>query len=311
MKFNHVFATIATLFALGLVGTPAFAQATRTWVSGVGNDANPCSRTAPCQTFAGAFSKTAAGGEIDCIDAGGFGTLMITKALSIICPAGEAGVLAGGTDGIVINAGTSDIVHLSGLDFEGLGTGLSGVNIIQAGQVRIENSTIRGFTAGVYVEPSTGSGGVNVDVIDTVIADNAGTGIRVKPTGGASVSMLVDRATVSQNMGDGIMANGTSTTGSLNVVVLNTSSEFNSHGGFVVFSGGALVQMLVDSSTAGDNVDGIAATGTGAIVRFTRSSITGNGTGVLQVSSGTALSYGTNTVNGNVNDGSFGTTPQQ
>ena len=40
------------------VATMAQAQATRTWVSGVGDDVNPCSRTAPCKTFAGAISKT-------------------------------------------------------------------------------------------------------------------------------------------------------------------------------------------------------------------------------------------------------------
>ena len=44
-----------------LASAPAHAQATRTWVSGVGDDVNPCSRTAPCKTFAGAISKTAAG----------------------------------------------------------------------------------------------------------------------------------------------------------------------------------------------------------------------------------------------------------
>src|ERR1700710_1855980 len=61
----------------------AQAQATRTWVSGVGDDANPCSRTAPCKTFPGAYSKTAIGGEIDALDPGGFGTITISKALTI------------------------------------------------------------------------------------------------------------------------------------------------------------------------------------------------------------------------------------
>src|ERR1700731_1833047 len=103
-----------------------FAQATRTWVSGVGDDANPCSRTAPCKTFAGAISKTAAGGEINVLDPGGFGAVTITKSISILSQF-EAGVLVSGTNGIVVNAAASDKVLLEGLDIEGLGTGLNGV----------------------------------------------------------------------------------------------------------------------------------------------------------------------------------------
>ena len=92
----------------------AHAQATRTWVSGVGDDANPCSRTAPCKTFAGAISKTAAGGEINVLDPGGFGAVTITKAITISSEGFEAGVLVSGTNGIIINAGTNDVVVLQG-----------------------------------------------------------------------------------------------------------------------------------------------------------------------------------------------------
>jgi hypothetical protein len=92
-------AIVAGLFLPFLSPAPAHAQATRTWVSGVGDDANPCSRTAPCKTFAGAISKTAAGGEINCIDPDGFGALTITKAITISCEAGTAGVLVAGTNG--------------------------------------------------------------------------------------------------------------------------------------------------------------------------------------------------------------------
>src|SRR5580765_6457297 len=102
---------------------PASAQATRTWVSGVGDDVNPCSRTAPCKTFAGAISKTAAGGIINCIDPGGFGAVTINKSITIDCSNTMAGVLASGTNGINVNTGlTTDIVRLVGLDIEGVGT---------------------------------------------------------------------------------------------------------------------------------------------------------------------------------------------
>src|SRR6202171_2112721 len=99
MRRIALFAIIVGFFLPFLGSAPAHAQATRTWVSGVGDDANPCSRTAPCKTFAGAISKTAASGEINCIDPGGFGALTITKAIAIICDNVEAGVLVSGTNG--------------------------------------------------------------------------------------------------------------------------------------------------------------------------------------------------------------------
>src|SRR5438045_3864257 len=118
---------------------PASAQATRTWVSGVGDDANPCSRTAPCKTFAGAISKTAGGGEINVLDPGGFGGVTITKSITISSTF-EAGVLVSGTHGIIVNAGANDQVILEGLDIEGLGTGANGVSVLAANDVTITRS---------------------------------------------------------------------------------------------------------------------------------------------------------------------------
>src|ERR671932_2053107 len=122
---------IVALVALALPAS-ASAQATRTWVSGVGDDANPCSRTAPCKTFAGAISKTAAKGEINCLDPGGFGGVTITKAIAIKCHYTEGGVLVSGTNAIVVNAAATDSVTLRGLDINGIGTGLNGVRVIAA-----------------------------------------------------------------------------------------------------------------------------------------------------------------------------------
>jgi len=137
---------LAMLLALGLSAS-AYAQATRTWVSGVGDDANPCSRIAPCKTFAGAISKTAAGGEIDVLDPGGFGAVTITKAITIDGSGGSiAGVLVSGTDGIVVAAGAADTVILRNLDLEGLGTGLSGILFQSGATLVVENSTITAFT---------------------------------------------------------------------------------------------------------------------------------------------------------------------
>src|SRR5579864_2852859 len=120
------------VFAIGfsLFSAPAHAQATRTWVSGVGDDANPCSRTAPCKTFAGAISKTAAGGEIDALDPGGFGALTITKSITIDGGGGQvASVLVAGTNGMNVSAGATDFVTIRNMRFDGLlgnGTGQAG-----------------------------------------------------------------------------------------------------------------------------------------------------------------------------------------
>src|SRR6266849_9049249 len=117
-------AAVASVFFAFCVFTPfAHAQATRTWVSGVGDDANPCSRTAPCKTFAGAISKTAAAGEIDCLDPGGFGALTITKSITLNCSATLGSVLVSGTNGIVITAATTDNVVLRNIQIQGIGSG--------------------------------------------------------------------------------------------------------------------------------------------------------------------------------------------
>src|SRR5688572_23496847 len=130
------------LIALALPAS-ASAQATRTWVSGVGDDANPCSRTAPCKTFAGAISKTANGGEINCLDPGGFGGVTITKSITIKCQYTEGGVLVAGTNAIVINATSTDTITLRGLDIFGTDAGgvapisLVGVKILNAARVNL------------------------------------------------------------------------------------------------------------------------------------------------------------------------------
>src|SRR5688500_8618113 len=129
-----------------VVPSSAFGQATRTWVSGVGDDANPCSRTAPCKTFAGAISKTAASGEINALDPGGFGGVTITKSITIDGGGFIAGVLVSGTNAIVINAASTDTVTLRGLDVNGLGTGLNGIRILQAKTVNVEDCWIYRFT---------------------------------------------------------------------------------------------------------------------------------------------------------------------
>src|SRR5436853_6475792 len=129
-----------------MCSTLANAQATRTWVSGVGDDANPCSRTAPCKTFAGAISKTAAGGEISVLDPGGFGAVTITKSITINGAGTLAGILAAGTNAIIINAASTDKIVLKYLQINGAGTGLDGIRFRSGKQLTVEACKIWGFT---------------------------------------------------------------------------------------------------------------------------------------------------------------------
>ncbi|WP_216844723.1 hypothetical protein [Rhodanobacter sp. L36] len=174
--------------------TTAHAQATRTWVSGVGDDANPCSRTAPCKTFAGAISKTAAAGEIDALDSGGFGALTITKSITIDGGSNLAGVLVGGTNGININAAATDRVTLRGLTFDGAGTGIDGVQIIAAGNVVIEHCTFQGFTRNNIALSITSAGYLMVK--DTTIIGGDKGVVITGTTGPGPVSALLSNVTV-------------------------------------------------------------------------------------------------------------------
>src|SRR6478752_6472837 len=146
MNHRLVLSSIAMVAALFAATVPANAQATRTWVSGVGDDANPCSRTAPCKTFAGAISKTAAGGEIDALDPAGYGAVTITKAITIDGGGGQvASVLVSGTNGIVVQAGPSDVVILRNLRINGIGTGINGIRFLSGKDLNVENCYIFGF----------------------------------------------------------------------------------------------------------------------------------------------------------------------
>src|SRR5437667_373281 len=171
-KFRFTIQMLAIAIFTFAFASMAQAQATRTWVSGVGDDANPCSRTAPCKTFAGAISKTAPGGEINVLDPGGFGAVTITKSITISSEGFEAGVLVSGTNGIIISEGS--VIVLRGLDIEGLGTGLSGIKLLTPATLFIEKSTINNFIcAGIDIEPSGGNSATVVRSSNVTTSGNA------------------------------------------------------------------------------------------------------------------------------------------
>lgn len=168
-----------------MVPVVAQAQATRTWVSGAGDDALPCSRTAPCRSFAGAVSKTAAGGEVDAMTSGAFGPVVLTKSMTLEGRGGPNAVLNAllGADAVVINAGPTDVVILRNLHIEGTGGGRHGVRVVSAGSVQLEDCVISGFSGdGILVEAS----GAKLLLSNVVVRQNAGAGVSLNASGVAA-----------------------------------------------------------------------------------------------------------------------------
>lgn len=316
MKYTSWCASLLAAALLAVISfTSAHAQATRTWVSGVGDDANPCSRTAPCKTFAGAISKTAAGGEINVLDPGGFGAVTITKSITISSEGFEAGVLVSGTNGIIVNVAATDVVVLRGLDIEGLGTGVNGIHFIGSGTLHVEKSVIHRFVQnGINFIPN--ASGAELYVSDTQIRENGTSattgGVVFRPTVGGNIFLNNVRV---ENNSSGVIVDGSgSSAGGINGSLRDTSLVGNSNNGISAIStaGHAAANVMVDqvlvasNAANGINANGVTASGQGsAIVRIGRSTIVSNATGVSVTGSGQVKSYGTNQFNGNGVDGSF------
>jgi hypothetical protein len=298
MKSKLVLGILAMLVVLAFVGTPAYAQATRTWVSGVGDDANPCSRTAPCKTFAGAISKTAVGGEINVLDPGGFGAVTITKSITISSECTEAGVLVSGTNGIIVNVpNATDQVVLRGLDIEGLGTGVSGITVLTGGTVMVEKCTINHFTvSGINFTPSVA--GSQLHVVDTIIRENgalpsSGQAILFAPTGTAKGSL--DHVRIENNI-SGLRVLGTA---AATVSVQNSIAANNNFAGFATGTGTA--NLTIENSAASGNGTGVLCGG--GTLRLGNTSISLNTT---NVTGGAACST---FKNNDIDAGALGMTP--
>lgn len=288
------------VIAVVLLGaTAAHAQATRTWVSGVGDDANPCSRTAPCKTFAGAISKTAAGGEIDVLDPGGYGAVTITKSISIEAEGALAGVLVSGTNAIIVNAAASDVVVIRGLLIEGISVGLSGIKFLAGGALHVENCTINKF--GQYGIEFTPSGPSQLFVKDSIIRGNGigsvGGGILVKPAGGSAVAS-VDNVRLEKNVfGLRVEDSGQAT-------VHDSVAASNGYAGFTARSTTAQAILNLDSIvTVANGTVGLRSDGAYSNVVLSNVRVTGNPNGLLTTAGGQIASFGNNTISGNTTDG--------
>lgn len=311
-KFRLTINALAIAVFVIALASVAQAQATRTWVSGVGDDVNPCSRTAPCKTFAGAISKTAANGEIDALDPGGFGAVTITKSITIdgTHGAGFGSILAAGTNGVNVNDSAtatpnSIVVRLRNLSINGAGTGINGINATSFKRLFVEDCQIAGFSSstssrGIKVA-LTVSASQQVFIKDTSIFSGGattvqGSGIDISNSGG-TVSFMIDGCHVQGHQqagsGDGVVlganANGT---------IRDTVIALNSAVGVKITAGSANVEL--ESCQISQNNTGVSPFNGGTVV-FSNTSIFGHpGPGIANVAGAILTSHGNNqfTLNG-------------
>lgn len=268
MKIFRAVQTVLAIAFLTISATSlANAQATRTWVSGVGDDANPCSRTAPCKTFAGAISKTAAGGEINCLDPGGFGTVTITKSITIDCRGTIGGILSAATNGIIVNAGVNDVVTLRHLDIQGANTGVHGIRFLAGNTLEIHNVTIANVTNHGIDVSVTGTS--QLIVVDSSISRCGQSGISVLASGAGTITGLIHGTKLLKN------TNGLNAQNSSRMMVRDSA---------------------VFSNTFGFLQSGL--TGGGSTVTVVGNTVTSNGTAVQSIAGGTMAAIG-NAFSGN------------
>jgi hypothetical protein len=311
MKRSLLFFGFAILLALG-VGTAAQAQATRTWISGVGDDANPCSRTAPCKTFAGAISKTAAGGEIDALDPGGFGGVTITKSITLDGGAGQvASILVAGTNGITVNALSTDVVIIRNLRIMGLANtgspGLSGVNVMNAFDVDLENDVFEGFGSagspgsfGVKFQPASRG---NLTVSNCTFDDNLQGGLAISTTattGGKNRAIVTNSRFYNNSTGVGAGGFGVDV-GANSTVSISNSQMFHNGDGVLVENSGLV--SVTNSDLSNNLGNGLHATTSGIATISSTLFSSNRASGLLFDNGGQILSFGNNYLYGNSPDG--------
>ena len=310
-KLSSIMQCLTVLIFIVGVSSIAQAQATRTWVSGVGDDLNPCSRTAPCKTFAGAISKTAINGEIDALDPGGFGAVTITKSITLDGGTGSgwASILASGTTGVIINIAVNANdplrqVILKHLSINGAGlsgtigtrTGITGISYLQATQVIVEDCQIMNFsTAGINVN-LTASGALTV-TRSTIDSNQKGI---VQTVSGGTLNSAISDSVIQNNASNGLEVNS----GTVNI----SNSLVSKNGAGIVAQGAVGSVINADNNDVNNNVGaGIQAATAQGTVRINNNAIHRNGTGLSNA--GVMQTCGNNKNYGNTTDISGATTP--
>lgn len=291
IKLNRFWlAAVFALSALFGLNSTAFGQATRTWVSGVGDDANPGSRTAPCKTIAGALSKTTVGGEIDALDPGGFGGATIIQALTLDGKGPLASVLVSGTTAVTISAGSNAVVTIRNFSINGLGNGIYGINIVSAGEVRIENCVIFGFGSdGIHF--STSASNAVLYVRNTQI-HNCANGIYVN-NGSYPANVVIENSQV-ERCAVGFFGDGNTTS-----TLRNSLFTQNTGLGIDINTSGAAA--IIDNTEVSGNGAGISTAGA---ITISRDTIVNNaGVGLSASVGGSIRTFHNNVITGNNPDG--------
>ena len=261
------FSRLSAVLLFAFISQLLFAQATRTWVSGVGDDVNPCSRTAPCKTFAGAISKTATAGEINIIDPAGYGAVTITKSITIDGNGSFGSILASGTTGVIINA-PGGIVTLRRLSINGTGSmlGVNGIRIMSAKKVIIEDCFISNFSQrGIEVNTTDSC----VVILNNVSVSNVQDGISIST---ASGSVIIDHCNIQNISNAGInLSNWQATVSNSNISVcgvgvmaqanttINLSNNVISHNN-VALQGPGKINSAGNNTVTGNKTQGVTAT---------------------------------------------------
>ena len=322
--FSASFKALTCTLFIAALSAVAQAQATRTWVSGVGADDNPCSRTAPCKTYAGAISKTAVNGEISTLDPGGFGAVTITKSLTIegTQGAGYGSILHGGTTGVTINFDNftssgegNKTVRLRNLSINGsagaggnAASGLRSIRILGAAaatgtEVFVENCVLDGAqgSPGRGIEDNRAGGGL-LSVSGTTVRNMAGSGIStVTTTGGLKI--VVNDSKFSN------CANGIAVGNNVKISIYNSVISGNTNAGLFVEDldgAGANTVMDVDHCLVSHNGTGFNASSANTVIRVSNTTAVGNGTLASTAGGGQVLSYGNNQTGGTAFPGSVG-----
>jgi len=278
----------------------AQAQATRTWVSGVGDDANPCSRTAPCKTFAGAISKTAAGGEISVLDPGGFGAVTITKSITINGEGTLAGILAAGTNGVIINAGVNDVIYLRYITINGVGTGIDGIRFLAGKELHVDHCAIYGFTGDAIDIPIAASTGGSFTFLNELYVNKltgvSSVGVKIASTNANPISVEMDHTRlVRVPTGVQIGTRGHAT-------IRNSVASYGGTGVELVDGAAGTPTANIENTMLNDNTNGISAGG-GTGTRLSQSTIIGCITGIASPGGATVQSSGNNRIYQNTSDG--------
>jgi hypothetical protein len=304
---NKLLLSLTVLGCL-LVATTMSAQATRTWVSGVGDDVNPCSRTAPCKTFAGAISKTATCGEINALDPGGYGTVTITKSITINGEGTMASILNNGNiNGIIVNLQVSDVcntVILRHLSINGgTSSGVFGLNGIRdlssvAHSLHLEHLDITHQGRGVLIDSNANP--VKVFMKDVDVRHTTAHGIDIHPAGGQQVVLSLHDIRSRQSAGDGIRFQN-------NAKGTVTESQFqqNSANGVNIF-GSSVSMTFIDTDISNNGQTGLV-NAAGSTTFIDGCSFFGNGNGGINNTGSTMNGFGNNSFGNNTGGDVIGT----